>query len=134
MPAPLSALRALMPDLSVSKILGWAALIGVMSAAGASAGFRFTGPGRSIELLAQTDTVLFDAVGALRDTLHSHDVEGRRQRDTMLAMIRPINIYLCLNEPPQTTALMQLDCDTLLGQARNAAILRAGRPSWERRP
>lgn len=102
---------------------GITALVAVASATGASLGFRFTGPGKMIGSLAQTDTVIFAQIAGIRDSLHQHDVDQSRFSDSLTAGLRPLRIFLCLRDTPENTAMMGLDCDTIIGEARHAAVL-----------
>lgn len=119
------------------------ALVGAASALGAGFGFRFTGPGKQLTAQASTDTVIMHQVQAISDTLQSHDREQAKFRDSMAqAMVkgfRPLNIFICLNASPKDSALMDLDCDAIIGRARNGAIMRANDrafegPQWKARP
>jgi hypothetical protein len=107
------------------------ALIGVSSAIGAAVGGKYIGPGAQIDSLAKTDALVFRDISALRDTIHIHDREQVAFRDTMMASMRPLSIFLCLNATPKDTALMDLDCDRIVGQARNGAIMRANDRAFE---
>ena len=111
------------------------ALVGFASAVGAGLGFRFTGPGRQLALQAQTDTVIMRQVRQINDTLQAHDRDQTAFRDSMSQAVakgfRPLNIFICLNASPKDSALMDLDCDSIIGRARNGAIMRANDRAFE---
>jgi hypothetical protein len=112
------------------------ALVGAASAVGSAMGGKYLGPGERLDSLDQE-------VRAIRDTLHLHDRETVEFRDSLKLVMEkgfaPMNIFLCLNVAPKDTAMMQLDCDAIVGSARNAAIMRDNdrafaRPSWKAKP
>jgi hypothetical protein len=130
-------------ELTIRKILSIAALVAVMSGLGTAAGFRWSGPGTAIAALAQVDTMVLRELKGVSDTLHTHDREQTAFRDSIsqavLKGFRPLNIFICLNASPKDSALMDLDCDSIVGRARNAAIMRANDrafsgPTWRRPP
>ncbi|MDH5315295.1 MAG: hypothetical protein OEW44_02340 [Gemmatimonadota bacterium] len=111
------------------------ALVGMGSAIGSTLGFRYTGPAAQLTALALTDSMVMQQMRAVRDTLMLTRTEHLVIRDSMAKALRPMNLYICLRASAEDTALMDLDCDLLIGRARNAYLLRQRNANrWEARP
>lgn len=99
-------------------------LVGAGSALGSTLGFRYTGPAAQLQTLAATDSFVLRQLDTLRDSMGLALAEHRGIRDSLTKAMRPVNLYICLRADPEDTAIMDLDCDLMIGTARNAYLLR----------
>lgn len=110
-------------EITLGRAAALLTAIGVFAGAGAAFGWRFTSPGERIDSFSFVHDTLRTRVGQVESELAQHAVEQGLFRDTVMKALRPLNIALCLDRSPRETALMDLDCDSIIGAARNAALM-----------
>jgi len=105
-------------EVTAKNLLLYGAVAALLMGVGASFGWRLIGPGDIITKLAMADTTMAREHVIIFQELNQIRINTDSKVDSLRQDLRPLNIFLCLNDKPANTSMMGLDCSEILNNAK----------------